>query len=118
MYKELSPDFRFEDSRGTLVQLIHHGYTQVNVIVTKRGKNRGGHYHKYCREAFFVISGSVDVTMSKDQVEKQVHFSAGMFFEIAPFTIHSMTYPEDCVMLALYDIPVENSVGEKDIYAV
>ena len=41
MYKTLKPDFTFTDERGTLVQLVHSGYTQVNVITTEKGVVRG-----------------------------------------------------------------------------
>ena len=32
----LKPDFTFNDDRGTLVQLVHEGYNQMNVVTSKR----------------------------------------------------------------------------------
>ena len=116
MYHVLTPDFRFSDDRGMLVQLVHGGYTQVNVVTTKRGVVRGNHYHKLCREAFYVISGSVNVILTAGGKRGETMFSAGDFFEIPPMVLHEMSYPEDCVMVALYDRPVEDENGDKDIH--
>lgn len=116
MYQLLTPDFIFVDNRGTLVQLVHGGYTQVNIITTNQGVLRGNHYHKLCREAFYVVSGCVKVTLIADGQRQETLFKYGEFFEIPPMVLHEMFYPEDCVMVALYDRPVENEQGEKDIY--
>ena len=115
MYQLLIPDFKFSDDRGTLVQLVHGGYTQVNVITTKQGVLRGNHYHKFSHEAFYIISGSVKVTLISNGKKQETLFQIGDFFEIPPMVLHEMFYPEDCIMVALYDQPVENEQGEKDI---
>lgn len=115
MYQPLTPDFEFKDERGILVQLIHSGYVQVNVITTNKGVIRGNHYHQYCREAFYIISGRVEVTLTAGGERQVVQFKSGDFFEILPMVLHEMFYPEDCVMIALYDLPVEREDGYKDI---
>ena len=46
----------------------------------------------------------------------QVLFSQHDFFGINPGVIHSMYFPEDCLMVQMYDIPVEMGNGKKDIY--
>ena len=116
MYENLKPDFKFQDTRGQLIQLVHKDYKQINILITKRGVIRGGHYHKISREAFYLISGSVDVAFSKFDIDKKTHFEAGDFFEILPYTIHTMSFPEDCIMVVMYDVPVEDENGQKDIY--
>jgi len=113
--QSLDVDFAFEDGRGSLVQLVHGGYTQVNVVTSKAGVLRGNHYHKRSTEAFYVVSGTVEITLRLEGKEEKRTFSQGAFFQIKPFTIHSMFYPEDAVLVALYDIPVEQD-GEKDIF--
>lgn len=115
MYQSLIPDFKFSDNRGTLVQLVHGGYTQVNIITTKQGVLRGNHYHKLSHEAFYIISGSVKVTLTSNGIRQETLFQSGDFFKIPPMVLHEMFYPEDCVMVALYDRPIENEHGEKDI---
>ncbi len=117
MYKCLKADFHSQDERGELVQLVHEGYAQVNVLKSKKDAFRGGHYHKRSREAFYVVSGSVDVSFAELTGDTdQAHFAQGAFFEIPPCTVHSMSFPEDCVLLALYDRPVADPDGTMDIY--
>ena len=64
LYERVRPDFEFSDTRGALVQLVHEGYEQVNVLTTRAGVTRGGHYHKETAEAFFVVDGRVTVGLS------------------------------------------------------
>ena len=117
LYTIKQPDFRFCDERGCLNQLVHDGYKQINVLESYSGVARGGHYHKETKEAFFIVSGSVEVSLMKDDEAETVLFSKNDFFEIAPYVVHSMFFPEDCVMLAMYDKPVERADGSKDIYS-
>ena len=42
-------------------------------------------------------------------------FLQGDFFVLEPGTVHSLSFPEDCILVALYDQPVERDVGSKDI---
>ena len=116
MYHTLEADFTFSDNRGELVQLVHGGYTQVNVVLTNEGVLRGNHFHKHCREAFYIISGSVKVVLTANGKQEAALFRKGDFFEIPPMVLHEMYYPEHCVMVALYDHPVEAENGEKDIH--
>lgn len=115
LYGLLSPTFRHRDERGELVQLVRGGWEQVNVLCSYKGAVRGGHYHKICREAFYVVSGSVNLTLWQGPRREDATFRAGDFFEIPPGTVHEMSFPEDCVLVALYDRPVETPSG-KDIY--
>ena len=112
LYEIMKPEFEFSDQRGQLKQLVHVGWKQVNVLITNAGVVRGVHYHKISREAFFLISGSVDVKFrnGNEYAEK------GEFFLVLPGAVHELSFPEDCVMIQLYDIPVEQDDGSKDIY--
>ena len=116
LFERLLPDFAFEDGRGKLTQLVHGGYTQVNVLESRKGVLRGGHFHKQSCEAFFVVRGQVEVTLKKGPDQQTELFVPGDFFEIAPFVVHSMSFPEACDLVAMYDIPVEHEDGTKDIY--
>ena len=115
LYNIRTPDFRFADGRGSLVQLVHEGYAQINVLESKAGSTRGAHFHKRATEAFYVVNGSVEVTFIKETTEK-VTFRPGDFFEVLPLVLHNMYFPEDCLMVQMYDIPVENEDGTKDIF--
>ena len=110
------PDFSFEDDRGALFQLVHSGYEQINVLVTKAGVSRGGHYHKKSIECFFVVSGCVEVFAKKNNESQKSLFKKNDFFQINSNVVHSMFFPEDCVMVAMYDKCVEQIDGSKDIF--
>lgn len=115
MFEIMKPDFYHEDGRGKLVQLVHSGYNQINVVYSKAGTVRGGHYHRENREAFYVVAGTCKVELTKgDSCETQT-FSAGQFFCIEPGTIHTFQYVEDTILVGLYDLGVELAGGETDI---
>ena len=57
LIERLNTDFEHKDDRGTLVQLVRKGYSQINVITSKSGVFRGGHFHKLNTEAFYIIEG-------------------------------------------------------------
>lgn len=116
MIRLLSPEFRHVDNRGILVQLVSQGYSQINILISNQGVKRGGHYHKLCREAFYVIDGKVDVTLERNGDKQKVSFSQGDFFEIPQYTVHEMYFPEHCCMAVLYDRPVETEHG-MDIFS-
>ncbi len=109
-------EFRFEDERGELVQLISKGFNQVNVLKSNKGFLRGEHYHKVNEEAFYILSGSVVVEAEKDGKTEKREFKKGDFFVIPRLVKHSFYYPEDNVCIQLYDKGVILENGEKDIY--
>lgn len=117
MDKKLNPDFYFKDDRGKLIQLVHEGVEQINVLVSNKGVHRGGHYHTKSIESFFVISGSVEVTIhDKEGNGVDTHtFRPDDYFCIEPGEAHSMYFPEDCTMVVMYDKWIE-ATGEKDIH--
>lgn len=112
MLKELEVDFSFSDERGTIVQLVREGYTQFNVITSKAGVFRGGHYHKENQEAFYIIKGSLEL-----EVEGTIHlFKDGDFFGIEPNDMHSFRFLADTTLVSMYSKGVENADGTKDIF--
>ncbi len=116
LVKMLTPDFSFNDERGNFTQIVHDGYKQVNVIFTRKGVVRGGHFHKINTELFYVVSGSFDLILKKDGEQKTVHFQKGNMFSIPPFVLHSFRYTEDTVKVSMYDRGVELPDNTKDIY--
>lgn len=118
LFETLNIDFQYTDEKGTLTQLVHEGFNQVNVLESKKGCVRGNHFHKLSREAFYVVKGSVEVTLTRDGLTSIILFRKGDFFLIPTYTLHFMKFPEDCIMVALYDISVEKADGTKDIYEV
>ena len=67
----VKPDFVFENEAGQLNQLVHDGWKQVNAIFSARDSFRGGHYHKYNRECFFVLEGSFRLIVWKDEEQEE-----------------------------------------------
>lgn len=116
MINILKPDFIFSDDRGTLTQLIHNGYKQVNVITSKADTIRGGHYHKINTEAFFVVEGAFQLVAEYKSEKKEYSFKKGDMFCIPPFVSHDFIYTEDTILVSMYDKGVELENGEKDIY--
>lgn len=113
----LKPDFEFFDDRGSLIQLVHEGWKQVNYITSKAGAFRGNHYHKNNVEAFFIISGELKLGLKDSRGNaEEYHIKAGDFFKIFPNTNHSFDFITDTTLISLYDKGVEEDGGVKDIY--
>lgn len=112
MLKIIKTDFHFVDDRGTIEQLIHDGYKQINVISSKKGVVRGGHYHKENHEAFYIISGELNLYVNG----VNYHFSAGDFFGIEPYDLHSFEFLENTLLVSMYSNGVERPDGTKDIF--
>ena len=112
----IKPDFIFEDERGLLAQLTHDSYEQVNAVYTKKGAIRGNwHYHKTTKEAFFIISGKVEVFLKLEEQEEKYTFKTGDMFIIPQNVKHTFDYKEDTYLVALYTSCVELEDGTKDI---
>lgn len=112
MLKIIKPDFEFDDERGSIIQLIHDGYKQINVITSKKSVFRGGHYHRRNKEAFYIISGALIITVNGEKYR----FVSGDFFGIEENDMHSFEFEEDTLLVSMYNIGVENTDGTKDIY--
>lgn len=118
MVKILKPDFSFDDDRGSICQLIHEGYSQINIVSSVKGAIRGNHYHKINREAFYIISGRISLFVSKDGKEEKYEFKSGDMFEIAPGVVHNFDFLEDTLLIGMYDKGVCFEDGTKDIIGV
>ena len=71
----LTPDFTFTDDRGTLTQIVHEGFTQVNAVFTRAGKIRGNfHYHESTKELFFVIKAKLNLRQNITEFLRIIHF--------------------------------------------
>ncbi|WP_294664362.1 cupin domain-containing protein [uncultured Fusobacterium sp.] len=116
MLEILKPDFEFGDERGKLVQLVHKKYNQVNIIESKTGFKRGGHYHKINKECFYVVSGAFELILKKDNKEEIYNFKKGDMFLINEFVTHDFIYKEDTILVSLYTNGVELENGDKDIF--
>ncbi len=117
MIKIIKPDFVFSDERGTLIQLVREGYSQINVVTSKAGVERGNHYHKLNKEGFFVVEGAFLLEASLNGKAEKYEFRKGDMFIIEPYVMHRFVYKEDTTLVAFYDKGVELPNGTKDIIA-
>lgn len=112
----LSPDFTFTDDRGTITQIVHGGFSQINAVFTKAGKLRGNfHYHEHTKELFYIISGKIRLTVKYNGVTEEYTFSDGDMFMVNENVRHTFMYLEDTYLVGLYTVPVEKEDGTKDI---
>lgn len=116
MIQFVEPNFVNEGSRGKLVQLVRDGYKQVNVIESVAGSVRGGHYHKFNAECFYVVSGALTLKLSRDEEREQHDFEEGAMFMVPPYVRHTFEYLKDTVLVSLYSDGVEISQTQKDIW--
>ena len=112
----LKPDFVFENDAGSLKQLVHDGWKQVNVITSRPGSVRGGHYHKYNREGFYVVKGRFLLTVWEKETREEYEMKEGDMFLIPPYVFHTFEYQEDTTLVSLYSEGVERFGSEKDIW--
>ncbi|MCH5193832.1 MAG: cupin domain-containing protein [Oscillospiraceae bacterium] len=110
------PDFVFENESGCLKQLVHDGWKQVNVITSLAGSKRGGHYHKFNKEGFYVVDGCFTLSVWKGAEKEAYEMKAGDMFVILPYVFHTFDYKEDTVLVSMYSQGVELSDTEKDIW--
>lgn len=113
----LKPDFVFENEVGSLKQLVHEGWKQVNVISSRPNSIRGGHYHKYNSEGFYVIQGSFILRVWKDECVETYEIKTGDMFLIRPDVFHTFEYHEETLLISMYSRGVELSETEKDIWS-
>ena len=116
LVKIIEPDFIFENEAGSLKQLVHDGWKQVNIITSVEGAIRGGHYHKYNDEGFYIISGAFSLKVWKNNLHEVYSFKAGDMFLIPSNVFHTFIYSEDTILVSMYSNGVEISEGEKDIW--
>jgi quercetin dioxygenase-like cupin family protein len=112
----MQPDYECSDKRGSLTQLIRGGYSQINVISSIAGAERGGHYHKENVEAFYVATGRFSLSVCKDGLKESYLFHAGDMFCIPPYVSHKFHFEEDTLLVSMYSQGVVRDDGTKDIY--
>ncbi len=112
----VKPDFVFKNEAGQLNQLVHNGWNQVNAIFTEGGAIRGGHYHKFNKECFFILAGSFKLIVWKDDIKEEYEIKKDDMFIIPENVYHSFEYHEDTYLVAMYDNGVELDENTKDIW--
>lgn len=117
LVKIIKPDFEFNDTRGSLVQLFRDNWKQVNIIRSFAGNIRGGHYHKENIEGFYLIEGKLKLILIYENEKEEHIFSCGDMFVIEENITHYFEFMEDTLLVSMYSNGVELSNGDKDIYS-
>ena len=112
----VKPDFVFESEAGCLSQLVHSGYKQINSIISYKDSTRGGHYHKYNKELFYVIHGSFKLIVWKNDIKEEYKIKKNDMFIIPSYVYHSFEYFEDTILIGMYDNGIELDNNVKDIW--
>jgi dTDP-4-dehydrorhamnose 3,5-epimerase-like enzyme len=99
-----SHEFRIDDERGSITQITSGLWKQLNIVKSRKGSLRGGHYHKEAKELFHVERGRVEVIFidTHDKKNDRRSFTEGATFIVFPYEQHYMKYLEDTTLIALY----------------
>lgn len=116
LVNKMKTDFEFSNENGSLVQLVHDGWKQVNVLKSVKGSKRGGHFHKENKEAFYVVEGELILSLDYQGKHEETKFVSGDMFMILPFQMHNFEFLTDTLMVSMYSNGVEREDGTKDIY--
>ena len=86
----------FEDDRGTIFSFpIDDNLTEYNLMVTKKGDERGYHYHPEFNEYMVVVSGSCEYTEFSSGEDITVRLDVGDSIRIPIGTSHKFKALED-----------------------
>ena len=105
--KLLTPEFKHEDARRTLTQLITKDVKQINEYHAKKGATLGNHYHKVTDEYFHIVKGTI--VYNDSQI-----INKGTTFVVPPLEKHSIYCMTDVTMLTFLTRPYKE--GDTDIY--
>lgn len=92
----VNPDV-FQDDRGTIFSFpIDDKLTEYNLMVTKKGDERGYHYHPEFNEYMMVVSGRCEYTeFVKDDDDITITLEVGASIRIPIGTAHRFVALED-----------------------
>lgn len=83
-----------KDDRGAFYGITHkYTWGEINFIETRKGVVRGGHYHKYTKELFYILDGEIEIVVKNlvSHEEKTFVATAGMIFILDPYEVHTFT---------------------------
>ena len=82
----------FEDHRGIIYSYYpDEKIVEYNLMITKKGDERGYHYHPEFNEFMMVVDGECIYTEWHDNGEDKIHLKTGMSIKIPIGTAHTFT---------------------------
>lgn len=96
-------EFEYKDKRGAFKQITSGNWKQLNILETKKGFVRGGHYHKQTLEFFYVQKGKIKLMIKnlKTGSKKTGTYKNGECFVIGPFESHTIKAISDSMLVVL-----------------
>lgn len=112
--QKLNLEYVRTDSRGTLTQVNTGEWKQFNYLVINKGKEFGGHYHKYKRELFYVTKGLIEFLIWNAFYGgvSRVFIKQGECLLVEPNDYHKLYASEDSEIIELLSEPF----SKEDIY--
>ena len=109
-----------EDDRGSFSGIVNkYTWGEINHITTKKDVVRGNHYHRYTKELFYILSGTIRIEITHSVTGEKHDFiaKAGMSFIVDPYEAHKFTTLEDSVWLNMlsHRLDEENPDFFKDL---
>lgn len=116
----LTPYFTHSDERGAITGLCNSfSFEECNLISSRKGTVRGGHYHKHTREMFIILQGRIEILLFHVNApqETQKHIvSPTQCFIINPFVVHHFTMLEDSMWINALNPKM--SAQDKDFFTL
>ena len=106
----LKPYFRFSDDRGEISGIFQDkNWREINYLQSKKGCQRGGHYHRKTQEAFYIIEGKIKILLRDVKTKKEREFIAekGDIFEIPINAMHTFDIIENSSWINMLSIPMK-----------
>ena len=102
MIKFFESYIQHKDKRGTILGIINQGnWEEINFIKSKKGSIRGGHFHQYTRELFYILKGKIEIKIQEVKNKKLfgeqriINVNPNDIFLIEPNYIHTFKIIED-----------------------
>ncbi|MBU1076202.1 MAG: cupin domain-containing protein [Spirochaetes bacterium] len=105
----IKPYFKFNDKRGGITGITQDmTWKEVNFITSKKGYQRGDHYHKRTLECFYIIEGKIKVITEniKTKKKKRVMVKDNDIFVIEPYEIHIFEIIKDSRWINMLSKPM------------
>lgn len=103
----LEEEYKHEDGRRVLKQLLTRDIKQINIYEAKKGAILGNHYHKQTDEYFYLIKGKIFYN------EERV-LESGDFFVVFPQETHVLECCTDVKLMSFLTRPYVQ--GDTDIW--
>tara|TARA_B110000003_G_C16223526_1_gene368330 strand:- start:24 stop:398 length:375 start_codon:yes stop_codon:yes gene_type:complete len=123
MIKFINSYFQNDDNRGNIYGIINQlNWQEINIISSRKGSVRGGHYHKKTIELFFIIEGEIEIKAEEINEDgdighqKEYIVKANDIFIIEPYIIHEFKAIENCKWINALSIKHDNE--NPDFYKI